>query len=180
MHRDQHRHAAARGVGRAHGVSRRLRRHHPDVQIGARLDEAVVDVEAVREGERRALLDVRFHILFVNLRVVLIGQQDHDDVRALDRGRQLGDFDAALLRLVPRGAALAQRDGDVDPGLLKVERVGVALRAVADDRDLLALDERKVRVLVVIDLHGFPLESTRYAERGCRGRCRWFRSLPSR
>src|SRR5258708_30776828 len=33
--------------------------------------------------------------------------------------------------------------------------MGVALRAVADDRDLLALDERKVGVLVVIDLHCF-------------------------
>src|SRR5687767_15346106 len=32
----------------------------------------------------------------------------------------------------------------------------MALRAVADDADLLALDERKIRVLVVIDLHCFP------------------------
>ena len=32
--------------------------------------------------------------------------------------------------------------------------VRVALRAVADDRDLLVLDERKIGVLVVKDLHG--------------------------
>src|SRR2546426_7595876 len=36
----------------------------------------------------------------------------------------------------------------------------MALRAVADDADLLALDERKVGVLVVIDLH-CPPEKTK-------------------
>jgi hypothetical protein len=39
-------------------VARRLRRDHDHVEVGARLHLAVVDVEAVREGERRALLDV--------------------------------------------------------------------------------------------------------------------------
>ena len=41
---------------------------------------------------------------------------------------------------------------------LKESGVRMALRAVAEDGDLLALDEREVGVLVVIDLHGAPLE----------------------
>jgi len=43
------------------------------------------------------------------------------------------------------------------PRFLQVERMGVALRAVAEDGDLLALDERQVGVLVVIDFQcDFP------------------------
>jgi hypothetical protein len=33
----------------------------------------------------------------------------------------------------------------------------MALRAVANDGDLFALDQREVGVLVVIDFHGVPL-----------------------
>src|SRR3954469_13605452 len=101
VHGDQHRHAAAAGVGRAHGVPGRLWRHHPDVEVLARLDEAVMDVEAVGEGERSALLDVGLDVVAIDLRVVLVGQQDHDDVGALDRLIDLGDLDTAFLRLVP-------------------------------------------------------------------------------
>ena len=39
------------------------------------------------------------------------------------------------------------------PRVVQVLRVRMALRAVADDGDLLALDQRQVGVLVVIDLH---------------------------
>ena len=37
-----------------------------------------------------------------------------------------------------RRRALAQADHHVDAGVLEVQRVGVTLRAVADDRDLAA------------------------------------------
>jgi hypothetical protein len=103
-----------------------------------------------------ALLDVGLDELLVDRGVVLIGQQDHDDIRTLDRVGELGHLDAGLLRLVPRSAALAQPDGDLDPRFLQVQSMRVALRAVADDGDLLSLDERKVRVLVVVNLHGSP------------------------
>src|SRR6266513_1519143 len=155
VHGDQHRHAPARGVGRAHRVAGGLRRHHPDVEILARLDQAVMDVEAVREGERGAFLDVRLDVFLVHLGVVLVGQQHHDDVGALDRLAEVGDLESALLRLVPGRAALAQANADLDPRFLQVERMGVTLRAVAEDGDLLALDEREIGVLVVIDLHDF-------------------------
>ena len=54
-----------------------------------------------------------------------------------------------LARLVDRRRALAQADDDVDAGVLEVQRVGVALRAEADDRDGLAVEEREVCVVVV-------------------------------
>src|SRR6478752_1312524 len=52
-------------------------------------------------------------------------------------------------------AALGEADAHVDAGVAKVEGVGVALAAVADDGDLLALDDRQVGVVVVEHLgHG--------------------------
>src|SRR3954463_6699990 len=153
VHGDQHRHAAAAGVGGAHGVPGRLRRHHPDVEVLPRLDQAVMDVEAGGEGQRGALLGVGLDVVAIDLRVVLVGQEDHDDVGALNRLVDLGDLDPALLGLVPRSAVLARPDGYLEAGILQVLGMRVPLGAVTHDGDLLALDERKVGVLVVIDLH---------------------------
>src|SRR5207253_11187165 len=47
--------------------------------------------------------------------------------------------------------ALVEADHHVLAGILQVERVRVALAPVADDGDLLALDQSEVRVLVVVD-----------------------------
>ena len=58
-------------------------------------------------------------------------------------------LEALLARLGDRGGVLAQADDDVDAGVLEVERVGVALGAVADDGDGLAVEEREVCVVVV-------------------------------
>ena len=49
-----------------------------------------------------------------------------------------------------RRRALAQADAHVDAGVLQVQRVGMALRAVADDGDLAAADDRAVGVLLVV------------------------------
>ena len=79
----------------------------------------------------------------------LVGQQDHHEIAAaggLDDGQHL---EALLARLGDRGGVLAQPDDDVDAGVLQVERVGVALRAVADDGDGLAVEQREVCVVVV-------------------------------
>ena len=58
MDRDQAGHAAALHIFAAHGVAGALGRDHDHVDIGARLDQAEVDVEAVGEGERGAGLHV--------------------------------------------------------------------------------------------------------------------------
>jgi hypothetical protein len=69
-----------------------------------------VDVEAVREREHRALLDVRLDFALVDGGDVLVGHEHHHDVGGLDRLADFRDLEARLLRLVPRGAALAQAD----------------------------------------------------------------------
>src|SRR5213078_3072021 len=72
--------------------------------------------------------------------------------------RGLGDFhhlEAGGLRLLGGGRALAERDGNLlDAGILRVQRMGMALAAIADDADLLALDQVQVGVAIVINTHG--------------------------
>ncbi|MNT01327.1 hypothetical protein D3C72_1357880 [compost metagenome] len=153
MHRDQVRHAATLRVRAAHGVTRSLGSDHPHVEVGARLHETVVHVEAVREDERSAFLDVRGHVVLVDGGDLLVGQQDHDDVGRLHGISDFSDLQASLADLVPRSAALAQADHDLDAAVVQVLRMCVTLRAVADDGNRLALDQAEVRVLVVINLH---------------------------
>ncbi len=62
------------------------------------------------------------------------------------------DDEAGLAGAVGVGRVGAKAYADVNAGVLEVERVGVALRAVADDGDFLCLDKREVCVCVVVCL----------------------------
>ena len=85
---------------------------------------------------------------------------------------------AGRLGLGPRRRALAQPDPDVDARRAEVERVGVALGAVAEDGDLLVREQPQVGVVVVVDGGGhssrpprrFPARPrARTVPRGSRG-----------
>ena len=62
------------------------------------------------------------------------------------------DAQALLLGLRLGLGALVQADADVDARVAQRQRVGVALAAVAEDRDLAALDDGQVGVVVVEQL----------------------------
>jgi hypothetical protein len=81
----------------------------------ARHDLAVVDVEPVRERERRALLDVRLDAFLVHGGDVLVRHQHHHDVGALHRVLDLGHLEPAFFALSHDAPSLAQADGDLDP-----------------------------------------------------------------
>jgi hypothetical protein len=91
--------------------------------------------------------------------MVLVGQQHHHDIGILDRLANFLDLETGLFRLVPRSTALAQANRYLDPGILEVLGMGMALRAIADDGHFLALDEGEVGILVVINFHSFSLVS---------------------
>ncbi len=140
--------AATHELG-AHGVARRFRRDHDYVQIGARHHLVVVDREAVREGQGCALLQVRLDLVFVQTPLELVRSQDHHQVGGRDSCRHVTDLEAMGLSLGDRRRARTQADGDVDTGILQVARVRVALGAVTDDGDFLALDDRKIAIFIV-------------------------------
>ena len=116
-----------------------------------RLDEAEVDVEAVRAHQDRARLQVRLDFLFVEVALQLIGDEDVDDVGLLGGVGGADGLEAVADGEVVVLAAGALADDDVDAAVAEVLGLGVALRAVADDGDRLALEGGEVGVFVVIN-----------------------------
>ncbi len=155
LDRDDRGDAAALLVLAADQVARALRGDHADVDVGRGLDEAEADVQAVAEEQGVAGLQVRGDVRLVDVRLDRVRHQDHDDVGL---GRGLGGGDHAQAGLLGLGAGLGlrlQADPDVRARVAQGQRVGVALAAVADDRDLAALDDGQVGVVFVEQLgHG--------------------------
>ena len=74
---------------------------------------------------------------------------------AASRGRV--DGEAFFFGFGAGGAARVQADADADAAVAKIQRMRVTLRAVADDRDFLGLDESEIRGVVVIEICHFFL-----------------------
>ncbi len=113
-----------------------------------------MDAEPVRDRERGALAHVRAQFVVVEPGLQFIGRQHHDDVGPF---RRLGigqDLEPGSLGLRRRGRTRPQRDDDIlDAAVAQIVGVRVALAAIADDRDLLRLDQVHIRIAVVIDAH---------------------------
>ena len=146
---DQARGTLALNIGGADGVAGSLGGNHDHVAVRADGDAAVVDVEAVREGDGLARGEVRLDVLLVHLGLILVVDQDHDDVSPLG-GLGVGDDLEALLLGLGLGLGTgAQANLHVHTGVLQVQRVRVTLRAVANDCDLLAVELADVAILLV-------------------------------
>ena len=105
----------------------------------------------------------------VDFGLQFVGRQHHQHVGPFGGLGDGHDLYALAFGLLGGGGAGAQRDGDVlDAGIAQVQHMGVALRAVADHGDLLALDQIDVGIAIVINAHWccFPgFRRTRVAPR---------------
>ena len=111
----------------------------------------------MRDGERRAFPHIVAQLVGVELRLQFVGGQHHDDVGPFGRFGIGHDLEAGVLGLLRRGRAGAQRHDDVlDAAVAQIVGVGVALAAIADDRDLFRLDQVHIRIAVVIHAHVPP------------------------
>ena len=72
----------------ADGVAGALGGDHEHVHVRGRYDLAEVDVEAVGERQGLALGQVGRDILLVHIRLLLVGDQDHDDIGGLSGFRR--------------------------------------------------------------------------------------------
>ena len=142
MDRDQAGHAAAALIFAAHRVAGALGCDHDDVDVLGRLDQAEMDVQAMREGEGGTRLHPARDIVVVDRRLMLVGRKDHQYVGPFG-GLGIGHhLEASALSLLARGRAFAERDRDVvHPAVAQVLGMGVALAAIADDRDFAVLDQ---------------------------------------
>ena len=110
-----------------------------------------MDVEAVSEGQGSARLQVRLDVLLVHGGLVLIGQQDHDHVGLGDGLADRLDLKALLLGELDGLGGRAQADDHVNAGVAQVQRMRVALGAVTEDGDLLAIEHGQIGVLLIPD-----------------------------
>ena len=133
-------------------MARALGRDHADIDTGRGRDLLEVDGEAVREEQQVARGDPVRDLGLPDLSLLLVGEQDHDDVAAAGGFGDVKHLEAGLLGLGATGGVGAEADEDICAGVLEVEGMGVALRAVAEDRDGLALEPGEVGVLVVVDV----------------------------
>ena len=115
-------------------MSRALGRDHDDIEIRARLDLAIVDIETMRKRQRRALLDIRKHLLAVQRCLMFIRSQDHDHVGG---GHCFGnrlDHESRRFGLGYRPGPGTQTDDDLDTRIFQVVGMRMPLRTIADDR----------------------------------------------
>jgi hypothetical protein len=86
-----------------------------------------VDGEAVGEEQQVARRDAVGDLGLPDLRLLLVGQQDHHRIAAAGSVGDVEHLEARLFRFGPAGRIGSQADDDVDPGILQVEGVGMAL-----------------------------------------------------
>ena len=103
------------------------------------------------EGQGVAGLQVGSDVLLIDLGLQLVGNEDHDDVAFLGGLVHGGDLQTSLFGLSPALGTLAQADAHVNAGIHEVEGMGMALRTIANDSDLLPLEDLRIDVVFVVD-----------------------------
>ena len=106
--------SAAFGEDFANAVAWSFRSNHGDINAGRRLDGAEANVEAVREHQRLAGLEIRLDGVAVELGLLRVRNENHDDVGPSRGFGGRVDGQAFLLGFGARGAAFVKSDADGD------------------------------------------------------------------
>ena len=112
-------------------------------------------VQAVSESNRRTFTQVVVDVFLIGVCLQFVGHGEHDDVAPSGSFGDAHDLQAFAFGFLGRGAACAQSDHEVlGTRIAQVQRMGVALRTIAEDGDLFVLDEVDVAVAIIINAHG--------------------------
>lgn len=114
-----------------------------------------MDVEAVSEEQRVAVLQVGLDVIGEDRRLRGVGCEHHDHVGPLGDLGGGTDGQALLLGLRAGLRAFLEADTHIDARVAQAQRVRVALASVTDHSDLTALDDRQIGIVVVehLDCH---------------------------
>src|ERR1700730_6488397 len=97
-------------------------------------------------------------MIAIDVGLDLVGREHHDHFGPFGGLRDLHYRKLLALRFLGGPRVLAKRNRDVlHARIAKVERMRMALAAIADDGDLLALDEIDVSIPVIINTHEHSL-----------------------
>ena len=123
---------------------------HEHVHALGRHDLLIADVEAVGEGQGIALHQVGLDVPLVDVGLDLVVDEHHHDVAPLGGVGHGHHLQAGVLGILPVLGAGAQAYAHVTAGVLQVQGMGVALGAIADDGDLLAVEVVDVAVFLIV------------------------------
>ena len=114
-----------------------------------------MDVEAVSESQYVARLQVRLDNVLVDVSLLLVRGQHHDDVACCCSLSRSHNLQAVVLGLLLVLGARAQTYYNVYTGVLQVHCVSMTLGTKADDCNGLAVEQRQVAVCVIKHLYHF-------------------------
>ena len=149
--------AAAFDESTANQMTRSLRRNHEHVNIRGRDNLLEMNVEAVGKCERGAFLQIRGDFVFVNVRLLLVRNENHRNIGSFNRVRNAENFQALTFSDGFGFGAFVQPDDDINAAVFQIQRVRMPLRTVTDNRDGLAVHDFPVDILVIISFcHSIP------------------------
>src|SRR5438034_11512540 len=111
-----------------------------------------MNIEAMSKHQCLSRTQVRFNGGFVDSLLSLVRNENHDHVGGLGCLLNGGYGKSVFLCPGPRRTAGICRHAHVYAAVPHVQRVGVSLAAVADDRDFLRLDQARISVFFIIDV----------------------------
>ena len=123
----------------SYGMSGSLGSDHGNINILGRYDTSEVNIETMSEHQHIALFQIGLDVILVQICLLLIVDQDHDDVSTLCSFCSGKYFKSLCLSLCPGLGALVQTDDNMTSGILQVQCVCMTLAAVADNSDSLTL-----------------------------------------
>ena len=113
-------------------------------------------VQTMRKGNRGPFAQIVMHIFLVGVGLQFIGHGEHDQVAPSGRFGDAHDLEPLGLGFSGAGRTGAQCHHDI-PGaaVAQVQRMGMALAAIAQNGDLLVLDQVHIAIAIIIDAHLF-------------------------
>ena len=150
MNSEDNRYAGTFRVRAANEMARAFRSDHEYINICRRNDLLVMDVEAMCEDESAARLEVRSDFRLVDVGLLLIRDQDRRDVSLLDCFSDRVDLQAVLFSDLLGLGTLIEADDDVCTAVLEVQGMSMALAAIADDGNRLAVHEFPICILIIV------------------------------
>lgn len=106
------------------------------------------------ENERRTLLQVLFERVLVERALAFIRRQNHHDIGPGGCVGGVHDLEASAFCLGNSRRLRTQTDDHIGhAAVLQVVGMGMALAAITDNGNFLALDQAQITVTIVIDAH---------------------------
>ncbi len=113
-------------------------------------------IEAMGKSNGCTIANVRGNFVAVNIGLQFIGRCHHHQVSPFGSFCNRHHLEAVGFNFLRRGRASLEADNQIlGTRILEVQRMGAALRAIADDGHFLALDQVYVSIPVIIYAHWF-------------------------